>query len=525
MARSSVCGFESGVLLEFPNQGTLGTAPVIETTTKRTGSYSMKATSASGLNSLIWKDYLTDPTEGAMSLAFYISTAPNAEDNIVLFERLSDFRDIIRVKLGSDRRLRITTQISGSDVQIGNYSTAVSASAWHILQLRWKCGAGNAVVYAKVDTEEFCAVTNADIGTIGNRTTYFGIGTAHTNTPILYFDDWVEDNGSGSSNAYIGDAHIVCAQPNAAGTDNTVWSTKVGSFTNNWDGVAEIPASDTNGWSETGTSAPAFGFNVESALQAGLADIDTIQSVTFKYKAKVGATQDGTIYFRVRDNGVATNTGVTLTTTSAWYELFYTLAPSDSSAWTQSRFAGVEIAMVANTSAADTFWYEGLVMIEYLIGTYTEYSKTVTGKASVKISGRTKTITGKTRVFDVPMLNTPAQNAEDVSIPVQFIWDIPGVNIPPGEGSWYGDSVGFIIQVDDTDATFSSIEAELNTWQDSGFEWLHPSSGWITYPVSGVDNSLYYGEPSHLNQVRVSINLTGGTKYWRVLCYSMAYLG
>lgn len=99
------------------------------------------------------------------------------------------------------------------------------------------------------------------------------------------------------------------------------------------------------------------------------------------------------------------------------------------------------------------------------------------------------------------VLVSPSDTATGEASPVTFVWEIPS---DPDN-----DPIHAHIQIDDTDDTFASIESEKFSFRDSGFEYYNGSS-WVEYPANGV-TSTYYG-----NQARISIGLTGGTKYWRV---------
>jgi len=92
-------------------------------------------------------------------------------------------------------------------------------------------------------------------------------------------------------------------------------------------------------------------------------------------------------------------------------------------------------------------------------------------------------------------------NEQDVLIPVTFTWVI---------GQDCQDrNIHAEIQVDKTDITFNDLEIDRVTFRDTDFEYYNGAT-WVAYPQAGI-TSIYYG-----NEARITINLTSGTKYWRV---------
>jgi len=102
------------------------------------------------------------------------------------------------------------------------------------------------------------------------------------------------------------------------------------------------------------------------------------------------------------------------------------------------------------------------------------------------------------------ILSSPSKGASQVS-PITFEWYIPS-------NKW-GKNLNFQLQVDKTDNTFQDLEADKKSWQDSGFEYWNGSE-WVSVPVTGVNNSY------HDNKARFSLNLSSGTKYWRVRAFA-----
>ena len=98
------------------------------------------------------------------------------------------------------------------------------------------------------------------------------------------------------------------------------------------------------------------------------------------------------------------------------------------------------------------------------------------------------------------VLVTPINEAE-LPNDIIFVWEIPVA---------YGNyNVHAYLEIDDTDNTFASLEEQLNSEDDSGFQYWDGDS-WEPYPSAGV-TSTYYG-----NQARITLTLLTGEKWWRV---------
>jgi hypothetical protein len=135
-------------------------------------------------------------------------------------------------------------------------------------------------------------------------------------------------------------------------------------------------------------------------------------------------------------------------------------------------------------------------------------------KANVLVTDDASDSSAKANIFEVVstdnsvranldyqiVLVEPADTSSDLA-PTTFVWRIP----------YRSDSkdVIFWLQVDDTDDTFNSIEANRVSSHSTGFEYWDGDS-WEPIPAAGV-SSAYYG-----NNARIELTLTDGNKYWRV---------
>lgn len=114
---------------------------------------------------------------------------------------------------------------------------------------------------------------------------------------------------------------------------------------------------------------------------------------------------------------------------------------------------------------------------------------TTTTKGRIKSCGPGKTV-----------LVSPLGGTSVLS-PVTFTWII--------EQDCKNRNIHAQIQIDKTDITFGDLEANKFTFRDTDFEYYNGAT-WVPYPQAGII-SVYYG-----NEARITINLTSGTKYWRV---------
>lgn len=135
-----------------------------------------------------------------------------------------------------------------------------------------------------------------------------------------------------------------------------------------------------------------------------------------------------------------------------------------------------------------------------------DFIKTLTAKGRLKIANIVKTATGKAFIVSVGKVTLVSPpNASAALTPIVFIW-----TIPPNR---WDANLNFQIQIDKTNASFGDLEVNKFSWLDAGFEY-YDGATWQTVPVLGIP-------PSAIGKnCRLSLALTPGTKYWRVIAYA-----
>lgn len=186
MAQLFSSGFETGNLSEW--SGFFGTAPTVQSSVKRQGTYATEKTNAS--TGWFWKT-LSNQT---VFIRFYLRLTgyPSVESSFYVGEVATSFADVGKLRIGTDGKIRLYNGASGSDVLIGSPSAALSLNTWHRIELKEVCDNTNGELVARLNDVEFAAATaldtKPDANNMGDHN--FGVMTAGSGM-TLYFDDAV----------------------------------------------------------------------------------------------------------------------------------------------------------------------------------------------------------------------------------------------------------------------------------------------------------------------------------------------
>ena len=113
-----------------------------------------------------------------------------------------------------------------------------------------------------------------------------------------------------------------------------------------------------------------------------------------------------------------------------------------------------------------------------------------------------KDLQTKANIFYIaPTILISPEDEAEVTSPVTLKWKIPSDSL--------NRKIVFQLQIDKTSNAFEDLEIEKFSFRDSGFEYWNGSE-WVEYPAEGV-GPAYYG-----NEVRITVALSTGKKYWRV---------
>jgi hypothetical protein len=153
----------------------------------------------------------------------------------------------------------------------------------------------------------FATANSGTLFATGGTTAQFRATSVSSN---CYLDDVYIDDGATLDDT--GDVHVTRKTPNASGTNNA-FDTAVGSATNRWDYVSELPISTSKGWKQAGSSQVIEAYGIQSASQG---DVDITGATILGWKAWIyGKGQDvttGAPKANAINNAKATGTTLTL---------------------------------------------------------------------------------------------------------------------------------------------------------------------------------------------------------------------
>jgi hypothetical protein len=242
-----------------------------------------------------------------------------------------------------------------SDATAPNKSgtTVLSDNTWYHITFTYVITAvANYTIKVYLNGVLELTVTQADfnIDKAGSAVVSFGVISAITAT--INIDDVYIDNSSALTDP--GAIQITAKLPNALNVNN--FNTAIGSSTNRWESVNQRALSEAKGWGETTTTATRENYGIESAATG---DVNLTGATQIAYVgwvwAKKGAGGSGSPAITL--NGV--DTTIALATTSAGYFSAFV----DSGTY-PTNAAG--IGMLASGAGADTFFYEGGVLVAYI---------------------------------------------------------------------------------------------------------------------------------------------------------------
>jgi len=226
---------------------------------------------------------------------------------------------------------------------IGTASSAISAGAWHLVEVRLIASTttgGTCQVYADgtqvinatgVRTAQTTASYQSVVLSVNNWS-----GNASTGTSYHSFDDFRCNSVAGSvNNGRPGDESIRLIVPNAPGdlTQLTRGGTDSG---NNWDQCDEVPASTA----EYVTGAGAGLTDLYHTTDLAPTSVSAVNVLALASNASGG----GTVALVTRTPaGQSAGTAVSLQTTWGWTSRLLEVDPADSAAWSSSKLAALQI--------------------------------------------------------------------------------------------------------------------------------------------------------------------------------------
>lgn len=232
---------------------------------------------------------------------------------------------------------------TGTGTLLGTSSIALTASAWHHLEIKVVFSQTVGTVTVNINSISALALTGLD--TVNTAlvecsqiaATIAGAGNAH----VYYIDDLYCTDGSGSSNTgLLGDCKVYTLYPNADGALEE-WTLSTG--TDSFALIDEaIPDGDT-----TYIEAAAVNDDTEVGfenLPADVVNVYGVQVVSSMKKTDAGACS---VQQSINSDGtVGTGTTHSITTAYTYWQSMFEVDPDTSAQWTK---AGVDAAQVRVT--------------------------------------------------------------------------------------------------------------------------------------------------------------------------------
>lgn len=303
-------------------EGTIASGSVsIDSTTKRTGSYSYKTNAAATIANFRYQWSVSNISQSMFyRIYFYISVLPNNEDVIFWCDR-TQTDGVIGIYLETNGVLRLYNEAPVTPVQIGSDSSALNTAQWYRLELKVdNTTNASTVVNAYIDGVSFASGT-VDTSNHGGQA-IFGWGSRNSLTATYYIDDvGVNDTSGSSQTGLLGAGQIVHLQPNAAG-DNNAFTVNVGGTAgqaNNYTRVQEVTPDDATSYNADLIVNNLDDFK-QTATPSSIASGDTINVVMVGVRF-AGALAAGDATFKVRmkkasAGTVSTSGGITPSSTS-----------------------------------------------------------------------------------------------------------------------------------------------------------------------------------------------------------------
>lgn len=250
MTRLLTSGFETRSLFSDTWGGTDFTAPVIDTTTFRSGSASMKATGTTVAGSRAW---ITLSPAPATTIWLYTKThvffpsLPAGENlDLALIVDSNASTPLVTARLTTTGKLQLWNMVGNA--QLGSDSVAtLAANTWARVELACMVNtAGTDSAELKINGELVATATGLTLSSSVINGFFLGwhSPTGANRTFTVYHDDVVVNSGDATApNAYPGDTKIAFLLPTADSANTGFAVSHVGDTL--WGSVSQVPAKGT----------------------------------------------------------------------------------------------------------------------------------------------------------------------------------------------------------------------------------------------------------------------------------------
>lgn len=247
MGRLHTLGWEINSTTNGMEFDTYSGSPTIDSTTKRSGTYSGRISSlASGTPQYFATTFSTGTVKSWYRVYAYFATLPSAENRFIYINDANNLTTpLVYLTIDNSGVLKLYDE----DGQITG-TTTLSTSTWYRIEVKMDLsGAGSTdIVEAKVDgATAFASSSTRNIS--ANPTTLIMGGNLNSEaqtTGNWYFDDMgINDDSDTVQNSYLGAGNVIVAFPSGANTNQ--WTTGAGrtaGTSSNYTNVDENPPND-----------------------------------------------------------------------------------------------------------------------------------------------------------------------------------------------------------------------------------------------------------------------------------------
>lgn len=253
--------------------GSSGTTPTVDSSTKRSGDYAYRANTSSN-TATIYKTWAASAQSAKYWFRAYVrvDTAPGVE--MAFLKVGTTTNNKIGVRMNTDRTIELWNEEDST--QIGSASSALSLSTWYRVEVfidTTTLSSTDATL--KLDGVTVASSTAENLAAGIDRLTW---GNLTSTTANMYFDDFAINGDSSKADNWPGEGKVVNMQPNADG-DNVAWSDK-GANSVDYDEINEVtPDTGSTAFIYSATSGQLDDVELESASSAGITTGDTIKLV------------------------------------------------------------------------------------------------------------------------------------------------------------------------------------------------------------------------------------------------------
>jgi hypothetical protein len=382
--RQFMSGFDNADCDEFKintQANCVGTI-TFDTTTKRSGTHSMKAASTAAASNYVNLGNFDAQASGEIfyfRAYIYIADAPDA-DTVIFAGHSTAASRRYEIALTSGLALQLMSFDGAAQTQIGSNSSTLSLNTWYRIELSGEWDTDGCE--ARLDGTTFASGTCA--GNVVSNAFRLGIGINGTvaNTTI-YFDDFAFNDATGTQQtSWPGEGKIVYLRPNGAGDADTS-VTLTGCATDAWNCVKEVTGDDSTTRADLTATTSLIDVALDDPSAPDSDDTVTCVGVGVMW-ASAGAGAAG---LKLRIKGQSSGTVVTGTALSNATSVYYagrqsgvrpamTLVcytnPQGStctggSAWTATSLGTMQIGADANADGNPDSWVTQLwAMVEYV---------------------------------------------------------------------------------------------------------------------------------------------------------------